>query len=314
MDHQTATPAPNNSPSRADPAPAPPEGHSLSGLRSWAHAYPGALFIAFALAFSWLVWIPPFAAGSAAQWPMFLGAFGPAIAGAVMTRLRGGTLHAWLRSVLRFRVNARWYAAALLLPLIDPALQAILAWQAGVPLSLIALLERMPLYVSSFVVVLLVGGGQEEFGWRGWLLPQLQRRTSPVKASMLIGGVHALWHLPLFIFGAATYGDTTFVLYVPHIVASSIVFTWLFNSGRSSVVIAILFHAQTNVASALVPVADLPRYEATVADGTISTVTLQAVLAAVWAVVAALLVWHDRRLGLCADDAGQADKQEGVMR
>lgn len=305
MDHlQTATDG-NGPLRRAGPGTAPAGGRDRSGLRALAHDHPAALFITLALGISWLVWVPSFATDSNAQWPIFLGAFGPAVAGAAMTRLRGGAVRAWLRSILRFRVRARWYAAALALPLIDPVIQAVLAAQAGVPLSPAGLIERMPLYVSSFVLVLLVGGGQEEFGWRGWLLPQLQRRTSPVTASLLLGGVHAVWHLPLFAFGAATYGDTVFALYAPHLLAASVVFTWLYNSGRASVVIAILLHTQTNVASALVPVTDLAQYQANVAEGTVSTPMLQAVLAAAWAVIAAALIWRDRRLGLRADSAAE---------
>lgn len=284
--------------------PSPDGDHS--GLRALADRRPATSFITLAIALSWLVWIPTRAAGSEAQWPMFLGAFGPAVAAAVLTRLRGGSLRTWLRAMLRFRVRARWYAVALLLPLADPAVQAVLAWQAGLPLSLGGLLERAPLYLSSFVLIMLVGGGQEELGWRGWLLPMLQRHVSPVRASLLIGVVHATWHLPLFVFGAAMYGDLVFALYLPQVVAGAVVLTWLYNSGRSSVVVAILLHTQMNVASALVPVADLSEFEDAVAAGTVSTTVLQVVLATVWVAGAAALVWHDRRLGMRTSAAGGA--------
>lgn len=312
MEHRNTTPDDGGPPNRTRAGPA--TGSDRPGLRAWARGRPAVVFIALALAFSWLVWVPPLAAGIEAQWAIFLGAFGPAVAGGVMTRLGGGSLRAWLRGILPFRINVRWYAAALLFPLVDPAIQAFLAWQAGVALSPAGLIERTPLYVSSFVLVMLIGGGQEEFGWRGWLLPELQRRVSPVRASLFIGGVHAVWHLPLFVFGAATYGDAVFPVYVAHTVAASVVFTWLYNSGRSSVVIAILFHTQANVASALVPVADLPEYEAAVADGTVNTVALQVALAAAWVVVALLLVWHDRHLGRRVDNATRVPAQEGEMR
>lgn len=285
-----------------------------SGPRAWAHDRPATLFVSLALGLSWLVWVPAHTAAPEAQWPMFVGAFGPAVAAAILTRLRGGSLRTWLRSVLRFRVRARWYAVALLLPLVDPVAQAVLAWQADLPLSGAALVDRMPLYLSSFFLVMLIGGGQEELGWRGWLLPTLQRRTSPLHSSLLIGGVHAAWHLPLFVLGVAGYDDVAVALYLPQVVAGAVVLTWLFNSGRASVVVVILLHTQTNVASALVPVADLAVLEAAVADGTVDTTVLQATLAAAWVIVAALLVGRDHRLGLHTDAAVEAARQEGAVR
>lgn len=214
-----------------------------------------------------------------------------------MTRLHGGTIRSWLSGLLRFRVGGRWYAAALLVPLIDPMIQAALAHQAGVELSL-HLIDRVPLYLSSFVLVLLIGGGQEEFGWRGWLLPHLQRRMRPLSASVIIGVVHGAWHLPLFVFGASTYADTHFWAYLPHILGGAVVFTWLYNRGHRSVIIVMLFHAQINVASALVPVANLSGYEAAITDGAVSTTVLQSALAAAWLSAALVLVVRDRNLGL----------------
>lgn len=283
-----------DAPAAGEPISAPRDGHRLSAL---AHAHPAPLFIVLALGLTWLVWIPPLAADSSAQWPLFLGAFGPAVAGAVMTRLHGGTIRPWLSGLLRFRVGGRWYAAALLVPAIDPIIQAVLASQAGVALSA-GLLDRAPLYLGSFILVLLIGGGQEEFGWRGWLLPHLQRRLRPLPASVLIGVVHAGWHLPLFVFGASNYEDAHLWTYLPHVVGGAVVFTWLYNRGRRSVVIAMLFHAQINVASALVPVASLGEYEAAIAGGAVSTTALQSARAAAWLMAALVLVVRDRNLGL----------------
>lgn len=269
-------------------------------LHALAEERPVTCFVGLAIGLSWLVWVPTFAAGSEASWPMFLGAFGPAGAAAILVRLRGGTVSGWLRTILRFRLPTRWYVAALALPLIDPLVQTWLAWQAQVPLSVAGFAERIPLWLGSFLVVLVIGGGQEELGWRGWLLPALQQRTDPLRASLVIGVIHATWHLPLFAFGAATYGDTVFALYLPFVVAGAVVFTWLSNSGRSSLVLAVLFHAQLNVASALVPVADLNEYEAALADGAPSVTTVQAAVTIAWTLTALVLVWRDRSLGLQA--------------
>lgn len=48
-----------------------------------------------------------------------------------------------------------------------------------------------------FVLLALVGGGKEEFGWRGWLQSALQQHISPLLAAVIVGVVWAIWHLPL---------------------------------------------------------------------------------------------------------------------
>lgn len=268
-----------------------------SRAAAWARASPGVAFVMLAFGFTWLVWIPGFVIDPEAQWPMFLGAFGPAVAAATLVRMHGHSIRGWLRRIVRLRVRARWYAVALLLPLVDTLAQTVLARQEGVSVSLAGLGDRLPLYATSFVLVLLIGGGQEELGWRGWLLPALQERTSALVAALLVGSLHALWHLPLFAFGALSFGETAIVPYLAMVVAGSVVFTWLYNSTHGSVALAMVMHAQLNTASALVPVDDLAGYEATVHSTSIAT-TLQLVLAGGWTAYALVLVLrHGPRLG-----------------
>jgi hypothetical protein len=66
----------------------------------------------------------------------------------------------------------------------------------------------------------------------------------------------ALWHLPLFFTPASSQSGSQmpFLLYVPHTVALSVIFTWLFNSARQSVLLAILLHGGLNAITGWVPI------------------------------------------------------------
>lgn len=257
-----------------------------------ARRHPTTAFVILAVGMTWLVWIPAGLVAPEATWPLVVGAFGPPIAAAIMVRLHGGTVRGWLRDILVFRMPARGYALALLIPLFDPAVQVILAWQADVPLSAGVLVERVAMYAASFVFVLLVGGGQEELGWRGWLLPRLQRRTNSLAASLIIGAVWAAWHLPLFVLGGLGYDDQSLALYVPGVIAASVLFTWLHNTTGGSVIPALVLHAQMNTASALVPIVDVE------AVGASFTTAVQIAFTVGFVAIATLLVArHGTALG-----------------
>jgi membrane protease YdiL (CAAX protease family) len=81
------------------------------------------------------------------------------------------------------------------------------------------------------------GGAWEELGWRGYALPYLQAGRSALSASLILGVLWAAWHLPMFITGLIHWPDALAVL------GMSVVFSWLFNHTKGSVLIAFLFHA-----------------------------------------------------------------------
>jgi hypothetical protein len=98
-----------------------------------------------------------------------------------------------------------------------------------------------------FAILLLVpgmGGAWEEPGWRGFALPSLQGSgRSALVASLILGAVWALWHLPLLATGQMGGWD------VVNIMGSTIVLTWVFNGTGGSVLIVMLLHAMNNTVS-----------------------------------------------------------------
>jgi len=207
--------------------------------------HPGATFAVLAIAVSWTVWIPALSAidGPAAKAALIPGAFGPLVAGAVVTRLRGDSVHSWLASTLSWRRSGRWYAAAVAIPLtVTLVLGAVMFVLAG-GFGDGTLRPAVTAFAVNIVFATVLGGGQEEFGWRGFALPHLQSRHSALTASVLVGLVWALWHAPLFAFDIYAMNP---VLYAVSVLAFAVILTWLYNSSRACVPAAILMHGSIN--------------------------------------------------------------------
>ncbi len=249
------------------------------GLRS------EALFFLTSYAFSWSIWLPVAAmdGGPSALRNLAVGvaAAGPSLAGVVCTGVDEGWsgVRRLLRSLLQWRVAAKWYAVSLAGP-ITVALMAV-----GVHRLLIGNDAEFRLQATTIllvpialVVTLFMGPLQEELGWRGYALPRLLRRWSSVRASLVLGVAWACWHLPLYGLDAGGQERAPLVLFLVSVVALSIVYTWLWLSTGRSLLIAVLLHSAINVAGVLL-LRDAGSDFGPVAVATVFTIALAAVAA-----------------------------------
>jgi membrane protease YdiL (CAAX protease family) len=60
-----------------------------------------------------------------------------------------------------------------------------------------------------FAAALLIGP-VEELGWRGVALPLLQRRFAPLGASLILGAIWGLWHLPALLLSGTEQSGLAF--------------------------------------------------------------------------------------------------------
>jgi uncharacterized protein len=201
-------------------------------------------FFILAYALSWWAWIP-YALG---VFPNPVASFGPFLAALVVLALTEGKtgLLGLFRRMIRWRVAPGWYAVALLLPAVLAIAATVLNVLLGAqPPSAVQLSKWTGLF-STFAIVLLVpgvGGAWEEPGWRGYAVPRLQNGRSALVASLILAVLIAGWHLPLMLVGQVHYSDIVLM------VAGTIVYNWVFNNAKGSVLIIMLMHAANNAAS-----------------------------------------------------------------
>jgi len=227
------------------------------------------------------------APGSGLRALILLGTVTPSlIALALIGRAEGAAgIHALLRRILQWRVSARYYVFAV-------------GYMAAVKLTA-AVAHRFvtgawprfweePWYLMAAAIVIStwVQAG-EEIGWRGYALPRLAARWGLASASIVLGVIWAVWHLPLFyLHGADTYGQS-FAAYLLQVVAISIAMAWLYWRTHGSLLLVMLMHASINNTKGIVPTT--PRLPADpLSPGASLTAWLG--VAVLWAVAASILV------------------------
>ena len=229
--------------------------------------HPLVFFFLIAYAGTWLVQLPyvlsedgsgllPFSS-PVVQWMMPVSIFmGPFLAAFVMTGVTEGRagVGRFLRRFVLWRVGLGWYLFALIgIPLIL-VLSVIIMPGALASFQGLATLALLPLLGFS-VYAFLLGPLGEEPGWRGFALPRLQSLHGPLVGSLILGVLWGLWHLPLFFTPWNTLTTFNVVMFVLATTCLAIMYTWVFNNTKGSLLIAILIHWSFDVTT--VPVATL---------------------------------------------------------
>src|SRR3954469_10316183 len=202
------------------------------------------VFFALAYLFSWYPWIIALAQGRTSG-PNPLGPF---VAALLVAGTAGGKagLRDLLGRIVRVRFSPRWYGVVLGLPVLICLLAlAVMALFGKVPaLPGSSALRELP---DRFIFIFLFIGLGEEPGWRGFALPRLQRRHSPLIASLILAPIWALWHLPLM---GNEFPSAVIPAFLISLLGGTLIQTWLFNRTKGSVFAQMLFHATVNTVGA----------------------------------------------------------------
>jgi membrane protease YdiL (CAAX protease family) len=277
----------------------------LRGTDGVLHRRPAVSYVLTTFAISWSafgLWVVVPDTNPLLQTVALLGGgFGPMLAAIALLVARGQSVRRWARAVFRVRVWPLAYLVAVAVPIgAVLAAGAIHHYGLGGVLTPEAIPSPVeyPLFLA-FIIVL--GGGQEEPGWRGYLLPLLESRYTALGAAVLIGLVWAAWHLPLFVFPGSVQSNMAFWLYVPQVMGTSVVLTWLTNVSRGSVLPAMVLHGGANAVVNYYPVGGVPGATSVTGYGLLTTMVL--VVAAVVVARTGVSLGRDRS-GAAVDPSG----------
>lgn len=217
-------------------------------------------FFIITFGFSWLLWLLPVLRSNGGDLPEAVGLlgmfapFGPAVAAFWLVGRqagRRGIRDLWRRG-WRADFDKKWLVPTLgLVPLtglltvaVVLALGGEIDWSVGVDPAMV---------VPVFLLIYVGNALPEEYGWRGFALDPLQSRFSAVGASLVLGLVWGLWHLPLVFIDGTTQAAIPFHEFVLQTMVLAVLYTWLHNNTGGSVLVAALFHASANIAGAAIP-------------------------------------------------------------
>jgi membrane protease YdiL (CAAX protease family) len=179
------------------------------------------------------------------------GMFGPMLAAIVM---RLAISRDGMAGSLGFRQQWRFYAVAVVAPMLFVVAVAAAIVVAGLG-RVVAPAEPLTMAIVAPLALLLalesLLGFGEEYGWRGYLLPRLLP-LGEVPATILLGLVWGLWHLPVLVAGVILGGHSLPLIVTIHLAAvvlAGFPYTWLAQRTGYSPILAGIFHGSSNWAA-----------------------------------------------------------------
>ena len=215
------------------------------------------MFFALAYAIIWMVLLPTLVFPERAEQLDFLlliAAYAPFLAGIITTLIYEGHagLWSWLKSIFKWRIPVVWYlVGGVLINFLFVALHIGLYLLLGGHILLANGDTPWYGYLVIFPVSVFLGfpfgsGLGEEAGWRGFALPKLLECFSPITASIILGVIWGLWHIPALLMSSWEGASQGILLFI-YVIPLSMIMTWVYCRSRGSAIPVMLMHTGGNL-------------------------------------------------------------------
>lgn len=224
-------------------------------------------FVLITFAFTWSILLPGVLSSRGLfnlHLPLYalvaLAQFGPSLTAFILVlrqegKAGGGKL---FKRAFDFYIPWRWLAFIFLVPLAINGSARLFHSQNGGSLPELPWLVQPAIILPYFIFTfLMMGPVPEEFGWRGYFLDRLQAKWSPLAASLVLGAIWWLWHLPGALMQGVAQSYFPQLTYLIWCLAVSVLFTWMYNRTNGNLLATLLFHTMLDFANFLLPTLDL---------------------------------------------------------
>ncbi len=224
-------------------------------------------YFVITFAWSWLIWLPLILIGlgkipinkeliTSITIPVsIIGAFGPAVGAFVSLRtLNGkGAVGSYVKSFFSLNFGWKVWAVVFLVFGLSTFAAWILPELFGAP-RLPMLLPNIYIFPVYWLLMVFLGGGQEEIGWRGYIMPYLESRFGMILGSIILGLVWSCWHIPLWFLPGATQTYMNFFGFMMLTIGYSFFYSWVMKSSGNRPLAGLIAHGTANAFIPLFPV------------------------------------------------------------
>jgi len=103
------------------------------------------------------------------------------------------------------------------------------------------------------LLMTLLGGGQEEIGWRGYILPFLENKYGLLFGSLILGIIWAIWHLPLWFIPGSDQKQLNFFAFLLQCIGLSFLFSWIIEISGDRLLSVLIAHGAYNAILSIFP-------------------------------------------------------------
>ena len=169
-------------------------------------------------------------------YPFIAGAvFGPAIA-AMIILYKKVSLRDYIKHCLTFEQKFSYYAI----------FAAFVVWRFFLTMTVGDRVEGSALYLPLLLMpICLFTGGNEEFGWRGFLQPQMEKKMHAVPVAFIFTAYWVIWHLPLFFLPIDPRGPFEIFFMLGFFMTNAFTMAAIYKL-TNSVLLCVFFHAWGN--------------------------------------------------------------------
>ncbi len=183
---------------------------------------------------------------------LIIGTFGPLFGALYCLYKEKHSIIDFLKQSLDFKMGWKAY----LIPVVIFGGTTFIAWflpELFGEKRLDILLPSIWIFIPCLFYMILFGGGQEEFGWRGYILPVLEKKYSIWRANILLGVIWACWHIPLWFIVGTSQRYMNFFGFVILSIGYSFILSWIRNKAHNKMFSGIYSHGIANALISIMP-------------------------------------------------------------
>ena len=152
-----------------------------------------------------------------------------------------------LRRCIHWKINWKWYLV-IFIPMI----------LISISIGIVQLFNPFEIEINSIgnlifglIIVTFFMLFGEEIAWRGYALPKFQRNYSALKSSLISGFIWGAWHFPIWLIEPERAWGLPFIpaflMFIIGNIAFTVLYAFITNSTKGSILLCALFHASGNV-------------------------------------------------------------------